>query len=125
MILAAGTGNPFFTTDTCAALRASRRSGADVLLKATKVDGIYDGRSEEAPRPPRCTTTLSYDRALSDKLGVMDLTAFALAFGAEAAAGACSTSRRRGTSPGWSGASASGPRSTRSDGVTTFGISNQ
>jgi uridylate kinase len=78
VILAAGTGNPFFTTDTCAALRATE-IGADVLLKATKVDGIY---SADPKKHPSATMydELSYDRALSDKLGVMDLTAFALAF---------------------------------------------
>ena len=78
VILAAGTGNPFFTTDTCAALRASE-IGADVLLKATKVDGIYTADPKKHPTAT-LYEELSYDRALPDKLGVMDLTAFALAF---------------------------------------------
>ena len=78
VILAAGTGNPFFTTDTCAALRASE-IGADVLLKATKVDGIYTADPKKHPTAT-LYEELSYDRALTDKLGVMDLTAFALAF---------------------------------------------
>ena len=78
VILAAGTGNPFFTTDTCAALRASE-IGADVLLKATKVDGIYDKDPKKNPSA-KMYEELGYEQALSEKLGVMDLTAFALAF---------------------------------------------
>ena len=78
VILAAGTGNPFFTTDTCAALRASE-IGADVLLKATKVDGIYNKDPKKYPDAVMYQT-LSYEQALAEKLGVMDLTAFALAF---------------------------------------------
>ena len=78
VILAAGTGNPFFTTDTCAALRASE-IGADVLLKATKVDGIYDSDPKKNPSATMYEE-LGYEQALAEKLGVMDLTAFALAF---------------------------------------------
>jgi uridylate kinase len=77
VILAAGTGNPFFTTDTCAALRASE-IGADVLLKATKVDGIYTADPKKHPSA-KMYATLSYEDAMSKKLGVMDMTAFALA----------------------------------------------
>jgi uridylate kinase len=73
IILAAGTGNPFFTTDTAASLRAIE-IGADVLLKATKVDGVYD---EDPARNPdaRRFATISYDKVLTDKLLVMDATA--------------------------------------------------
>ena len=56
MILAAGTGNPFFTTDTCAALRAIELN-ADILLKATKVDGVYTADPEKDPEARR------YDRS--------------------------------------------------------------
>jgi uridylate kinase len=77
VILAAGTGNPFFTTDTAAALRATE-IGADVLLKATKVDGIY---SADPKKDPTATlyNNISYEHVLNEKLGVMDLTAIALA----------------------------------------------
>lgn len=77
VILAAGTGNPFFTTDTCAALRASEIR-ADVLLKATKVDGIYTADPKKNPTA-RMYSTLTYEDAIAKKLGVMDMTAFALA----------------------------------------------
>ncbi|CAG0939222.1 uridylate kinase [Gammaproteobacteria bacterium] len=73
VILAAGTGNPFFTTDTAAALRAIE-IGADVLIKATKVDGIYTAdpmKDRGASRYER----LSYDKVLADRLDVMDTTA--------------------------------------------------
>jgi len=73
VILAAGTGNPFFTTDTAAALRAIE-IGADVLIKATKVDGIYTAD----PMKDRSATRyeqLSYDKVLADRLDVMDTTA--------------------------------------------------
>ena len=73
VILAAGTGNPFFTTDTAASLRAIE-IGADVLLKATKVDGVYDAdpiKHEKAKR----YDTVSFDKVLADKLMVMDATA--------------------------------------------------
>jgi uridylate kinase len=73
VILAAGTGNPFFTTDTAASLRAIE-IGADVLLKATKVDGVYD--SDPAANPDaRRYDTISFDKVLADKLLVMDATA--------------------------------------------------
>jgi uridylate kinase len=76
VIFAAGTGNPFFTTDTAAALRAIE-IGADVLLKATKVNGVY---SEDPVRNPAAVryTHLSFDRVLTDKLNVMDATAIVM-----------------------------------------------
>ena len=75
-ILAAGTGNPFFTTDTAAALRALELQ-ADILLKATKVDGVYDSDPKLNPQAKRFDV-LAYDRAVSMNLRVMDQTAFAL-----------------------------------------------
>ncbi len=76
VIFVGGTGNPYFTTDSAAALRASEMS-ADVLLKATKVDGVY---SEDPLKNPRAVkyTTLSYADALAQNLNVMDATAIAL-----------------------------------------------
>lgn len=73
VICAAGTGNPFFTTDTAAALRAIEIS-AEVLLKATKVNGVY---SDDPLRNPAAVryTHLTFDRVLTDKLNVMDATA--------------------------------------------------
>ena len=76
VIFGAGTGNPFFTTDTAAALRASE-VGADVLLKATKVDGIYDEDPAHNPNAARYEE-LTYTTALSKRLKVMDATAFSL-----------------------------------------------
>ena len=76
VILAAGTGNPFFTTDTAASLRAIE-IGADVLLKATKVDGVYDSDPVSNPDAKRFET-VSYDQVLSDKLSVMDATAIVM-----------------------------------------------
>jgi len=76
VILAAGTGNPFFTTDTAASLRAIE-IGADVLLKATKVDGVYDADPANNPDAKRFET-VSYDQVLSDKLLVMDATAIVM-----------------------------------------------
>jgi uridylate kinase len=76
LILAAGTGNPYFTTDTCAALRGAEL-GADILLKATKVDGVYSGDPNKDPKATRYDR-LTYGEALSRKLGVMDLTALAM-----------------------------------------------
>ncbi len=76
VILAAGTGNPFFTTDTAASLRAIE-IGADVLLKATKVDGVYDDDPAKNPDAKRYET-VSYDRVIADKLGVMDATAIVM-----------------------------------------------
>jgi uridylate kinase len=76
VIFGAGTGNPFFTTDTAAALRAVEIQ-ADVLLKATKVDGIYD-KDPAKHADARRYQQVAYDTALKDDLKVMDATAFAL-----------------------------------------------
>lgn len=76
VILAAGTGNPFFTTDTAASLRAIE-IGADILLKATKVDGVYDTDPLENPQAKRFDT-VTYDQVIADKLGVMDATAIVM-----------------------------------------------
>jgi len=73
VILAAGTGNPFFTTDTAASLRAIE-IGADVLLKATKVDGVYDADPLSNPDAKRYKT-VTFDQVLADKLLIMDATA--------------------------------------------------
>jgi len=75
-IFAAGTGNPFFTTDSGAALRAIE-IGADLLLKATKVDGVYDADPAKNPEARRFDT-LSYDEVIARDLQVMDTAAFAL-----------------------------------------------
>ena len=76
VILAAGTGNPFFTTDTAASLRAIE-IGADVLLKATMVDGVYDADPVGNPDAKRFES-VSYDQVIADKLGVMDATAIVM-----------------------------------------------
>lgn len=76
VIFGAGTGNPFFSTDTTAALRASE-VGADVILKATKVDGVYDSDPAENPHAKRYAT-ISFQDALTKRLGVLDSTAFSL-----------------------------------------------
>ena len=76
VILAAGTGNPFFTTDTCAALRATELS-ADVLLKATKVDGIYSADPKKDPSA-KLYRDISYEQVHREQLRVMDLTAITL-----------------------------------------------
>ncbi len=76
VIFAGGTGNPFFSTDTAAALRASE-IGADALLKGTKVDGVYSADPEKDPSA-EMYTTLSYAEALSKSLKVMDAAAFSL-----------------------------------------------
>jgi uridylate kinase len=76
VILAAGTGNPFFTTDTAASLRAIE-IGADILLKATKVDGVYDADPVSDPSAKRYDT-VSFDKVLADKLSVMDATAIVM-----------------------------------------------
>lgn len=76
VVLAAGTGNPFFTTDTAAALRAIE-IGADVLLKATKVDGVYSADPKLVPDAMRYDH-LTFDRVLADKLMVMDATAIVM-----------------------------------------------
>lgn len=77
VIFSAGTGNPFFTTDTAAALRASEM-GCDALLKATKVDGVYDSDPETNPDAVRFDS-LSYLDVLSKDLKVMDASAISLA----------------------------------------------
>ncbi len=76
VIFAAGTGNPFFSTDTAAALRANE-IGAEVLLKATKVDGIYDSDPKKNPNAVRYAQ-ITYQEALQKRLKVMDASAFAL-----------------------------------------------
>jgi len=76
VIFAAGTGNPFFTTDTAAALRGAE-VGAEVVLKATKVDGVYTADPNKDPKATRYAS-LSFDQAMSQNLQVMDATAFAL-----------------------------------------------
>ncbi|MBI2958883.1 MAG: UMP kinase [Betaproteobacteria bacterium] len=76
VIFAAGTGNPFFTTDTAAALRGSE-IGAEIVLKATKVDGVYTADPKTSPDATRYRR-LSYDEAIIKNLKVMDATAFAL-----------------------------------------------
>ncbi len=76
VIFGAGTGNPFFTTDTAAALRANE-IGAEILLKATRVDGVFDSDPLKNPDAKRFTE-LTYSDALARKLGVMDATAVSL-----------------------------------------------
>ena len=76
VIFVAGTGNPYFSTDTTAALRANE-IGAEVILKATKVDGIYDSDPKKNPSAVRFDT-LTYTEALTRRLEVMDSTAFSL-----------------------------------------------
>jgi len=76
VIFAAGTGNPFFTTDTAASLRAIE-IGADLLLKATKVNGVYTDDPMRNPRAERYAR-LSFDRVLTDRLNVMDATAIVM-----------------------------------------------
>jgi len=76
VIFAAGTGNPFFTTDTAAALRGSE-IGAEIVLKATKVDGVYSADPKKDSSATRYSK-ISFDEAISRNLGIMDATAFAL-----------------------------------------------
>jgi uridylate kinase len=76
VILAAGTGNPYFTTDTAAALRAVE-IGAEVILKATKVDGVYDSDPLANPGAKRYDR-LTYSQVLAQRLGVLDSTAVSL-----------------------------------------------
>jgi uridylate kinase len=76
VVFAAGTGNPYFSTDTAAALRAME-IGAQGLFKATKVEGIYD-RDPNRHSNAQMFTRVSYDRFLNEKIGVMDATAVAL-----------------------------------------------
>jgi len=77
VIFTAGTGNPFFTTDTAACLRGIEID-ADLILKATKVDGVFSADPNKDPNAIKYDT-LTYGEALSKELGVMDLTAFCLA----------------------------------------------
>jgi len=76
LIFAAGTGNPYFTTDTAASLRAME-IGADVVLKGTKVDGVYTADPVKDPTATRYDT-LTFTEALTKQLGVMDATAMSL-----------------------------------------------
>jgi len=76
VVFAAGTGNPFFTTDTAAALRAAEM-GCDALFKGTSVDGVYDADPKKKKDAKRFET-VSYDRVLADNLKVMDASAVAL-----------------------------------------------
>ena len=76
VIFGGGTGNPYFSTDTAAALRANE-IGAEVILKATKVDGIYDSDPKKNPKAKRYTQ-ITYIEALQQQLKVMDSTAFSL-----------------------------------------------
>src|SRR5512147_91257 len=76
VVFGGGTGNPFFTTDTAAALRGSE-IGADIVLKATKVDGIYTADPKKDPSATRFTK-ICFDEAIGRDLKVMDATAFAL-----------------------------------------------
>ena len=76
VVFAAGTGNPFFTTDTAAALRGAE-IGAQIVLKATKVDGVYSADPKKDPTATRYDK-LSFDQAMVQNLGIMDATAFAL-----------------------------------------------
>ncbi|MBL62742.1 MAG: UMP kinase [Opitutae bacterium] len=76
VIFVAGTGNPYFSTDTTAALRASE-IGAEIIMKATKVDGVYDKDPKKHPDAVRYDS-LSYMDALENRLSVMDSTAFSL-----------------------------------------------
>lgn len=76
VIFGGGTGNPYFSTDTAAALRATE-IGAEVILKATKVDGVYDSDPKKNPHAKRFSQ-ISYIEALQKRLKVMDSTAFSL-----------------------------------------------
>ncbi|MCF8379034.1 MAG: UMP kinase [Bacteroidales bacterium] len=76
VIFVGGTGNPFFTTDTASALRAVEM-GADIFLKGTRVDGVYNADPEKDPDAVRYEE-LSFDEALQKQLKIMDMTAFAM-----------------------------------------------
>ena len=76
VIFAAGTGSPFFSTDTTAALRASEM-GADAILKATMVDGVYTADPKKDPSATRYEQ-VSFETCINDQLAVMDSTAFSL-----------------------------------------------
>jgi uridylate kinase len=75
-ILAGGTGNPFFTTDTAAALRAVE-TGADVLLKGTRVDGVYTADPEKDPKAEKFDS-ISFEEVIVRRLKIMDSTAFTM-----------------------------------------------
>jgi len=77
VVFAGGTGNPYFTTDTAATLRASE-IGAEMIIKATKVDGVYDKDPKKYPDAVKLDT-LTYDQAMEDEIKVMDDTSIALA----------------------------------------------
>jgi uridylate kinase len=77
VIFAGGTGNPFFTTDSAAALRAAE-IGAELLIKGTRVEGVYTADPEKNPDAEKYHF-LTYEQALEEKLAIMDLTAFTLA----------------------------------------------
>lgn len=77
VILVGGTGNPYFTTDSAAVLRASEL-GCDILLKGTKVDGVYSADPKKDPSATRYDK-VSYDEVISKELRVMDMTAFTMA----------------------------------------------
>ena len=77
VIFAAGTGNPFFTTDSAAALRANEIH-AEVLLKATKVDGLYTADPQTRPATPSCSPEVTYQEVLEKDLKVMDAAAISL-----------------------------------------------
>jgi uridylate kinase len=92
IIFAAGTGNPYFSTDTAAALRAMEIS-AELVVKATKVEGVYD---KDPVKHPDATMfrRLSYDRVLADRLAVMDSTAITLCRDNKLPIRVCSLARR-------------------------------
>jgi len=75
-VLTAGTGSPYFTTDTCASLRANE-VGAEALLKATNVDGVFDSDPRKNPKAKRFEA-LTYQEVIERRLGVMDLTAISM-----------------------------------------------
>ena len=77
VIFAAGTGNPYFTTDTAAVLRATEVE-AEILLKGTKVDGVYDSDPVSNPKA-KFLSTLTYMEAIEQRLRIMDTTAMSLA----------------------------------------------
>ena len=76
VVITGGTGNPYFTTDTAAALRAMEVD-ADIVIKATKVNGVYTADPKKDPTATRYAR-LTYDQVMADQLNVMDMTAFAL-----------------------------------------------
>ena len=76
VIIAGGTGNPFFTTDSAAALRATEL-GSQIVLKGTKVDGVYDKDPEENSNAKKYEN-LTYEKVIQDNLRVMDMTAITL-----------------------------------------------